>query len=209
MTRFGVLISGRGSNLRAILDFWERAPAGLPVRESAPAVVISNRPGAGGLAHAREAGVPAEVVDHRAFDERRAFEEAVTAILDRHEVEWIVLAGFMRLLTAWFVGRYRDRILNTHPALLPAFPGHDATAQAIAAGVKVSGCTIHLVDEGMDSGPIVAQSAVPVLETDTPDVLGERIRRVEHAIYPKVVAKMVAGRFRRDGRLVHLEGGGP
>ncbi|MCB9729708.1 MAG: phosphoribosylglycinamide formyltransferase [Deltaproteobacteria bacterium] len=209
MTRFAVLISGKGSNLRAILDFWANPPIAYPAHLSAPVLVVSNRPGVPGLAVAEAAGVPAQVVDHTAFSSRAAFEEALDATLRRHEVQWLVLAGFMRLLSPEFVRRWAGRMLNTHPALLPAFPGPRGPADAVAAGVKVSGCTVHFVDEGMDTGAIIAQAAVPVLDTDTAESLGSRIRRVEHRIYPKVVAKVLAGQFRVEGRVVHLEGGGP
>ena len=191
MTRFAVLVSGGGTNLQAILDFWSNPPAAYPTGSAVPA------------------GVAAEVVDHKAYPSRAAFEEALVAVLDRLGVEWLVLAGFMRVLTPPFVRRYAGRILNTHPALLPSFPGKDGASQAVAAGVKVSGCTVHFVDEGVDTGPIIAQAVVPVLETDSPDDLGERIKRVEHRIYPKVIAKVLAGRYRVEGRVVHLDEGGP
>ncbi len=207
--RFAILVSGGGTNLQALLDFWRRVPLDEATTRSVPAVVISNRPKARALERARAADVPTEVVSHLAHPSREAFERALVEVLDRYDVEWIVLAGFMRVLTPLFVGRYRDRILNTHPALLPSFPGVDGAAQAVAAGVKISGCTIHLVDEGVDTGPILAQAAVPVLSTDTPAELQARIQRVEHALYPKVVAKMLAGRFQREGRTITLEGGGP
>ena len=207
--RFAILISGRGSNMEAILDFWANPPAAYPTSASVPAVVVSNRPTAAGLDKARVRGVTAEVVDHKAFPTRAAFEEVLLEVLDRHEVDSLVLAGFMRVLTPGFVRRYEGRILNTHPALLPCFPGRDGVAEALEAGVKVSGCTFHFVDESVDGGAIIAQAAVPVLDTDTPDALGARIRRVEHHLYPKVIAKVLAGQCRVEGRIVHLEGGGP
>ena len=195
--------------MAAILRFWAHGGRGYPIDSSAPVVAVSNRPEAPGLDLAREAGLATEVVDHRAHGSREAFEAELLATLARHRVDGIVLAGFMRLLSAEFVGRFPDRILNTHPALLPSFPGLDATGQAVAAGVKVSGCTIHFVDAGVDSGPIIAQAAVPVLETDTSERLQERIQRVEHVLYPKVIAKVFAGQYERQGRVVALEGGGP
>jgi len=207
--RFAVLLSGRGTNMAAILRFWAGAGRGYAIEKSAPVVVISNRPDAPGLALAAEAGVATEVVDHRVLGSREAFEAALVGVLARHRVDALVLAGFMRVLSPEFVGRFPDRILNTHPALLPAFSGLDATAQAVAAGVKVSGCTIHFVDAGVDTGPIIAQAAVPVLEVDTAERLQERIQRVERALYPKVIAKVFAGQYERSGRVVALEGGGP
>lgn len=209
MTRFAILLSGRGTNMAAILRFWSGGGLGYAIDKSAPVVVISNRPDAGGLAVAAEAGLATEVVDHRALGSREAFEAELTRVLAHHRVDAIVLAGFMRVLSSEFVGRFPERILNTHPALLPAFAGLDAAGQAVAAGVKVSGCTIHFVDAGVDTGPIIAQAAVPVLESDTAERLQERIQRVEHALYPKVIAKVFAGQYERVGRIVALEGGGP
>ena len=204
MTRFAVLLSGRGSNLRAILRHWQGADPGSYPSQSTPALVISNRPEAPGLAIARQAGLPATVVDHRLFDGRQSFEQAMLAELETAEVEWIVLAGFMRVLTAHFVSRFPGRILNTHPALLPAFPGPDGVGDALAAGVKVTGCTIHLVEEAVDAGPIVAQEAVPVLPGDDHDSLGARIRAVEHVLYPRVIAQVLGGAYRLDGSVVTL-----
>ena len=158
---------------------------------------------------AQEAGVATEVVDRRALGSRGRFEEALFEALERHRVEALVLAGFMRVLSPGFVARYPERILNIHPSLLPSFVGLDAPGQAIEAGVKVSGCTIHFVEAAVDAGPIIAQAAVPVLETDTSESLQARIQRVEHALYPKVIAKVLAGRYERDGRVIALEGGGP
>ncbi len=207
--RFAILISGRGSNMEAILDFWQRPPAAYPISSSAPVLVVSDRPQAAGLARAQARGVPAVVVDHAASPSRAAFETSLVETLSRHDVDALVLAGFMRVLSPAFVGRYAGRIVNTHPALLPSFPGRDGVSQALAAGVKVSGCTFHFVDDGVDTGPIIAQAAVPVLETDTRETLSARIQRVEHHLYPKVVAKVMAGQFHVEGRVVHLEGGGP
>ena len=209
MTRFAILISGRGSNMAAILDFWRRAPMSYPTAESAPVLVCSSREGAPGVALAQEAGVATEVVDRRALGSRGRFEEALLEALERHRVEALVLAGFMRVLSPEFVARYPERILNIHPSLLPSFVGLDAPGQAIEAGVKVSGCTIHFVEAAVDAGPIIAQAAVPVLETDTSESLQARIQRVEHALYPKVIAKVLAGRYERHGRVIALEGGGP
>jgi phosphoribosylglycinamide formyltransferase-1 len=172
-------------------------------------VVVSNCPDAPGLALARKAGIPTEVVDHRVLGSKAAFEAKLLAVLERYDVQALVLAGFMRVLSPTVVARFPSRILNVHPSLLPAFVGLDAPGQAIAAGVKVSGCTIHFVEAAVDAGPIVAQAAVPVLETDTRERLQSRIQRVEHHLYPKVIAKVFAGQYERTGRIIALEGGGP
>jgi phosphoribosylglycinamide formyltransferase-1 len=187
------LVSGTGTNLQALLDA-EISPARI-------AVVISNRPGVAALERARAANVPAEVVDHRGLS-REAFEDAMLAILDAHAVEAIVLAGFMRVLTAHFVGRYPMRIINTHPSLLPAFPGLDAAAQAIAHGVKLSGATIHFVDGSLDGGPIISQAAVPVLPGDDAATLQARIQREEHVLLPAAVQRLASGRLSCKGRAV-------
>ena len=209
MTRFAILISGRGSNMAAILDFWRRAPVDYPTQASAPVVVIASRPDAAGVEVAAQAGLPTEVVDRRALGSRARFEEALLEVLEAHRIDALVLAGFMRVLSPQVVDRFPERILNVHPSLLPSFIGLDAPGQAIAAGVKVSGCTIHFVEAAVDSGPIIAQAAVPVLETDTSERLQSRIQRVEHELYPKVIAKVFAGHYERQGRVIALEGGGP
>jgi phosphoribosylglycinamide formyltransferase-1 len=184
----GVLVSGEGTNLQALID------AGLPI-----AVVISNRENVPALARAARAGIPAVTIDHRGRS-REAFEDALVAEL--RGVDAIVLAGFMRVLTPHFVDRYPLRIVNTHPSLLPAFPGADAVAQAIAHGVKVSGVTVHFVDHSLDGGPIIAQAAVPVLADDTAVTLHDRIRREEHRLLPEVVEALLAGRLSCHGRTV-------
>jgi phosphoribosylglycinamide formyltransferase-1 len=204
MRRFGVLASGAGTNLQAILEAWQKGE--LP---GEPAVVVSNRPGAGVLTRAGDFGVPAQILDHRPFPSREAFEQALAGLLDAHRVELVVMAGFMRVLTPWFVRRYPGRILNTHPALLPAFPGHRAPAEAIEARVRVSGCTVHFVDEGVDTGPVIAQGTVPVEPTDTPEVLADRIRAVEHRLYPRVIVEVLAGRIRLEGGRVVYAGAVP
>lgn len=164
-------------------------------------MAISNIPGVPALARATAAGVPAEVVEHRGLD-RAAFEDRLHAQLARHGVEAVVLAGFMRVLTAGFVDRYPLRILNTHPSLLPAFPGLDAAAQAVAHGAKLSGVTIHFVDASLDGGPIIAQAAVPVLDDDDARALHARIQREEHRLLPIVVRSLAAGQLSCQGRLV-------
>jgi len=191
--RTGVLVSGHGTNLQALLDA-DLAPATI-------AVVISNNPGVLALERARTAHVPAEVVDHRGLD-RVGFEDKLLATLDAHGVEAVVLAGFMRLLTEHFVRRYPQRIINTHPSLLPAFPGADAPAQALAHGVKVSGATIHFVDNSLDGGPIIAQAAVPVEDGDDAASLHARIQREEHRLLPIVVRSLARGELVCKGRVV-------
>jgi phosphoribosylglycinamide formyltransferase-1 len=189
MIALGVLISGSGTNLQAILD--ATAAGRLDARV---AVVVSNRKDAGGLARAEKAGVPAVVVPHAQYADRRAFDAALVATLREHGVEWVVLAGFMRLLTDTFLDAFAMRTVNVHPALLPAFPGVDAQKQALAYGVRVSGCTVHLVDRGTDTGPIIAQSAVPVLPDDDEDALRLRILEQEHALLPRVLQWIAEGR---------------
>jgi phosphoribosylglycinamide formyltransferase-1 len=194
----GVLVSGAGTNLQALLD----AEASGTLAPATVAVVVSNRPEAPALARAEAAGKRAVSIDHKAFAERSAFEDAVIAELDRCGVELVVLAGFMRVLTDRFLDRYPLRIVNTHPSLLPAFTGADAPAQAIAHGVKVSGVTIHFVDASLDGGPIIAQVPVPVLPGDDAAALHARIQREEHRLVPEVVRRLAAGLLSCQGRLV-------
>ncbi len=189
MKRIGVLISGRGSNLQALLDAQCRDQLG----GGEIAVVISNVADAYGLERARQAGVPAAFLDHHGR-KREAYDAEVVDVLRRHAVDLVCLAGFMRLLSPVFVRAFPGRILNIHPALLPAFPGLEAQRQALEHGVKVSGATVHLVDEGLDSGPIVVQETVPVLDTDDAEALAHRILEVEHRIYPRAVRILLAGR---------------
>ena len=192
--KIGVLVSGRGTNLGALLA------AQLDV-----AVVISNTPDAGALGIARSAHVAAAVVDHRPFKgDRAAFEDALDSTLRRHGVELVVLAGFMRVLSPHFVRRWPQRIVNIHPSLLPAFPGAHAHRDALAAGVKVSGCTVHFVDEGTDTGPIIAQAVVPVREGDTEETLAARVLVEEHRILPEAVRRVAAGRVTVEGRKVNV-----
>jgi phosphoribosylglycinamide formyltransferase-1 len=188
----GVLVSGNGTNLQALLDA-ELAPARI-------AVVVSNRPGVRALDRAAAAGVPAHVVDHKTFSDRVAFEDALLAHLGACDL--IVLAGFMRVLTAHFVDRFPLRIVNTHPSLLPAFPGVDAPAQAIAHGVKLSGVTVHFVDTSLDGGPIIAQVAVPVFPGDDATALHARIQVEEHRLLPRVVRSLARGLVSCEGRSV-------
>lgn len=195
--KVGVLVSGAGTNLQALLDAQARgelAPAEI-------AVVVSNRPQAPALARAAAAGIPAEIVEHAGLG-RTEFETRLLDALARHAVEAVVLAGFMRVLTAHFVERFPLRIVNTHPSLLPAFPGADAPAQAIAHGVKLSGVTVHFVDTSVDGGPIIAQVAVPVEDGDDAQALHARIQREEHRLLPGVVQRLAAGELSCQGRIV-------
>lgn len=197
--RLAVLASGRGSNLQAILDAIRAGRLAARV-----VLVLSDRSDAYALERARQAGVPTAVVPRKGFDSRETHDAAIADRLEQAGVDWVVLAGYMRLLSAGFVARFRDRIVNIHPALLPAFPGTHAQADAVAYGVKVSGCTVHLVDEGLDSGPILAQRVVPVEPDDTEDSLAERILREEHRLYPEVLGWLVAGRVQRLGRITRV-----
>ena len=197
--RLGVLVSGRGSNLQAILDAIDagRCPARV-------VVVVSDRPGATALDRARRAGAKAVHVDPHGYPDRTAFDRAVGALLAEHAVELVCLAGYMRLLSPEFVAAWRGRILNVHPALLPAFRGLHAQRQALDYGVKVSGATIHVVDEGVDTGPIVVQAAVPVLDDDTEATLAARILAEEHRLYPEAIRLYAEGRLEVEGRRVRM-----
>jgi phosphoribosylglycinamide formyltransferase-1 len=182
----GVLISGRGSNLQAILDAIQQGRLDARV-----GVVISNVAGAPGLERAKKAGVETEVLSHKNFRSREEYDEALLERLRAHEVDLVCLAGFMRLLSPVFVRAFQGRILNVHPSLLPAFPGLNAQRQALEHGVKVTGATVHLVDEELDHGPILLQGAVPVLEDDDEESLSARILEQEHRIYPEAIALML------------------
>ncbi|RMG13223.1 MAG: phosphoribosylglycinamide formyltransferase [Deltaproteobacteria bacterium] len=196
----GILVSGSGSNLQAILDAVAAGRLDARVR-----LVVSNRPGVPALARAEAAGVPAQVLDHRRFADREAFDEALADRLEAAGCEWIACAGFMRILGAPMLERFAGRILNVHPALLPSFPGMHAPAQALSAGVRVSGCTVHLVDAGVDTGPILAQAAVPVRPDDDPARLTARIQAQEHRLYPQVLQWIAEGRLRRGETGVYLD----
>jgi phosphoribosylglycinamide formyltransferase-1 len=194
--RVGVLISGRGSNLQALIDAARAERLGGEI-----AVVFSNVAGAPGLERARAAGIPAVVRDHRGRP-REDYDRELAGILAEHGVGLVCLAGYMRLLSPGFVRAFAGRILNVHPSLLPAFPGRDAQRQAWQHGVKLSGATVHLVDEGLDSGPILLQEAVPVREDDTPESLSERILEAEHRLYPRAVRRVLEAGYRLEGRRV-------
>jgi phosphoribosylglycinamide formyltransferase-1 len=197
--RVGILISGRGSNMIALVAAMRdgRVPA-------EPAIVISNVPGAAGLDAARDQGIETAIVDHTAFRQRQAHERAVIEVLAQHRVDIVCLAGYMRRLSPLFVGCFRGRILNVHPALLPAFPGLDAHQAALDYGVRVAGCTVHFVDEQVDHGPIVLQATVPVEDDDTVATLSARILEQEHAIYPKALALLAEGKLAIEGRRVRV-----
>jgi phosphoribosylglycinamide formyltransferase-1 len=197
--RIGVLVSGEGTNLQALID----AQAAGQLSPGVIAVVISNKAGVKALERAEAAKIPSEVVQHGAKGEDRvAFEDALLAALAKHEVEAVVLAGFMRVLTAHFVDRWPLRIINTHPSLLPAFPGANAVQQALAHGVRVSGMTIHFVDNNLDGGPIIAQEPVPIFEGDDAAALHARIQKREHQMLPEVVRDLARGALTCKGRLV-------
>lgn len=185
----GVLVSGSGTNLQSILDAVARGALDARVR-----CVVSNKSDAVALERARSAGVPAVSISHKAYTTREAFDEAVLASLREHGVEWVVLAGFMRVLTPPFLRAWGGRVINVHPALLPSFPGVNALGQALAHGVKVTGCTVHFVDEGVDSGPIIAQRAVPVLDGDDEATLRARVHQAEHELLVSVLGDVAAGR---------------
>jgi phosphoribosylglycinamide formyltransferase-1 len=207
MIRVGVLVSGSGTNLQAILDAVREERLHADVR-----VVLSNVATAKALDRAKSAGVPAVVLDHKAFASREAFDAAVVEILRAHEVELVVFAGFVRIVTPVLLEAFPMRVVNIHPALLPAFPGMHAQRQALEYGVRVAGCTVHLVDAGTDTGPILAQAAVPVLDDDTEETLARRILEKEHELLPKVIQWIAEGRVEvetREGKRprVRIKGG--
>lgn len=197
--RVASLISGRGSNMAALV-----AAASAPDYPAEIALVLANVPGAGGLAVAAEHGIANETLDHRGFADRTAFDAALDARLRHHEIEFVCLAGFMRLLTAGFVDKWRNRMLNIHPSLLPAYPGLDTHKRALDDGVRVAGCTVHFVRAKMDVGPIVAQAAVPVLQGDDEDALAARVLKAEHALYPHVLRLVASGAATVEGEQVRF-----
>ncbi|WP_295847240.1 phosphoribosylglycinamide formyltransferase [Tardiphaga sp.] len=202
MRRVAILISGRGSNMTALI---EAAAEGFPARI---ALVISNRSDAAGLAHAKAAGVATLVIESKPFGSDRAgFEAVLQAALDDHQIELICLGGFMRLFTADFVQRWFGRMLNIHPSLLPSFPGLDPHGQALRAGVKISGATVHFVIPETDAGPIVMQGAVAVADDDTPDRLAARVLAIEHKIYPQALRLLASSGVRVEGELCRTTAG--
>jgi phosphoribosylglycinamide formyltransferase-1 len=201
MTSIGVLISGSGTNLQSIIDAVEAGTI-----DGRIACVISNRSDAFGLERARKHGIPALVINHREHPTREDYDATLVATLREHGVELVVLAGFMRIITPVFLDAFPHRVLNIHPALLPAFPGIHAQRQAVEYGVRFSGCTVHFVDSGTDTGPIILQSVVPVMPGDTEDSLSARIRVEEHRLYPEAVRLFCQDRLRLDGRHVIITG---
>jgi phosphoribosylglycinamide formyltransferase-1 len=187
--KLGVLISGRGSNLQALIDAVKQS--GFPAQI---ACVISNKPGVEGLDRANKAGIPTFTISHHDYPSREAFEKALDTRLTEMAVQLVCLAGFMRILTPWFVDRWRDRLINIHPSLLPAFPGLDTHQKAIDYGVKFAGCTVHFVRAEMDHGPIILQTAVPVHQDDTEEALAARVLIAEHKIYPEAVRLIAENR---------------
>lgn len=194
--RLGILLSGRGSNFEAIAQNVLSGRLDCEI-----GFVFSNKPAAPGLARARELGLPCGSIDSAGI-ERTAFDGQVVELLKDHGVDWVCLAGYMRLLSGHFVSQFRGRILNIHPSLLPAFPGLDAQYQALSHGVKITGCTVHFVDENLDNGPILLQTAVPVLDTDNLETLSARILVEEHKLYSQAIAWVIKGNYRIEGRRV-------
>jgi phosphoribosylglycinamide formyltransferase-1 len=202
--RVAILISGRGSNMSALIDAAkdENYPAEI-------VLVVSNRSDAQGLARAAETGIETQVVDHTAFGkDREAFDRALHEVLQPRRIDLICLAGFMRLLTPWLVAQWQQRMLNIHPALLPAFRGLDTHERALAAGVKIHGATVHFVVPEVDSGPIIAQAAVPVLDDDTPETLAARVLKLEHRLYPLALQLVAQGRVRVENERCIFDGAG-
>ncbi len=190
LVRVAVLASGSGSNLQALLE--------ADLRPAEITLVVCNVPGAGAIEKAKAAGVEHRLIEHRAFPTREAFDQAILEQLLAKRIDWVVLAGFMRILTKVLLDAFPERVVNIHPALLPAFPGTHAQAQALKAGVRITGCTVHLVDSGMDTGPILAQTAVPVRPQDDEAALSRRILREEHRIYPRVIKALAQGELQKD-----------
>lgn len=199
MHKIGVMVSGRGSNLQAIMD---KISAGeLPLQI---AVVISDKPQAMALTRAAKAGIPTVTVERKKCADKAEFEAKIDAALRKYQVELVALAGFMRILSSWFVRRWPHKLINIHPALLPSFTGLDAQGQAVAYGVKVSGCTVHFLDEGMDTGPIILQKVVPVQDDDTGETLANRILSYEHQALPEALGLWAEGRLTVKGRKVYI-----
>jgi phosphoribosylglycinamide formyltransferase-1 len=204
LLRIGVLASGSGTNLQAIIDHCLDGSLAAEIT-----VVITNNPGAGALDRASEAGVPTLCINHREFCQREDFDTAVVKALQDSGVDLVVLAGFMRIITQTFIDAFPERIINIHPALLPAFPGLHVQQQALDYGARFSGCTVHFVDGGVDTGPIIMQAVVPILPEDNADALAARILEQEHRIYPRAIQLIAEGRVHVDGRQVKIDPAGP
>ena len=203
MLRLGVLVSGRGSNLQAIMNEIEAGTVKAEI-----VVVISNKQGVPALERAERHGLTTVFLDPKSVADtpnpRQAYDQKLLETLQHHQVQLVVLAGYMKIVTSVLIDSYESRIMNIHPALLPSFPGLDAQRQALDHGVKVSGCTVHFVTEGMDTGPIILQRAVPVEEGDTADTLSERILKEEHGLLPRAIQLFAEGRLTVEGRAVHI-----
>ena len=198
--RIAVLISGRGSNMMSLIE-----AAAVPGFPGEIACVISNRPEAHGLVRAQACNIPTRAIDHKAFPDRPGFDAALDAALEEEQIDLVCLAGFMRLLTPGFTGKWAGRMINIHPALLPSFKGLHTHERALAEGVKIHGCTVHFVTPEMDVGPIIMQAAVPVLEGDDADTLGARVLAQEHVIYPAALRLVCEGRARIEGNVVRID----
>jgi phosphoribosylglycinamide formyltransferase 1 len=208
LVRLAVLLSGRGSNLQAIIDAIEGGALSAEI-----AVVVSNKQEAAGLERARKHGAPIVWLDPKPFsgrpDSREAYDRAMLDVLRKYEVDLVLLAGYMKIVTAVLIAAYENRMMNIHPSLLPSFPGLDVQKKAIEHGCKITGCTVHFVTEGVDEGPIIVQAAVPIVEGDTPDALAARILEQEHRIYPHAIQLYAEGRLRVEGRRVMVAEAGP
>lgn len=201
MKRIAVLASGNGSNLEAILTAIERGE----IQNARVTLVISNQEKAYALVRAEKHGIPRALFRKEDYPDRESYDRAILELLQVNRIDLVVLAGFMRLVSPVLVEAYRNRMMNIHPSLLPAFPGTRGVADALAYGVKVTGCTVHFVDEGMDSGPIILQEALTIREDDTVESLTERIHRIEHRLYPKAIDLWVRGKIKVEGRRCYLE----
>jgi phosphoribosylglycinamide formyltransferase 1 len=200
IVNLGVLVSGSGSNLQSIIDNIEKGTLPAKIR-----IIISNTPGAFAIERARKHGIPAVIIEPRGFYSREEYDRKVVDTLKSHDVELVVLAGFMRVLTPLFLRAFPMRIMNIHPAILPSFPGTHGQKKAFDYGVKFSGCTVHFADEGVDTGPIIIQGIVPVYDTDTEETLSQRILKEEHRIYPKAIKLYAEGKLQVEGRKVRVK----
>ena len=196
-TNVAVFVSGSGTNFQAIID--------ANIEAANLAVLVCNKPDAYAIKRAENHSIPVELVSHKDFETREGFEAEIINRLSRYDVELVVLAGFMRVLTPFFVGRFKNRIINLHPALLPSFPGMHAARQALDYGVRVTGCTVHFVDDGVDTGPIILQAVVPIADDDTEELLLEKIHREEHRVYPEAVRLFCEGKISINGRRVYIK----